>query len=232
MPRGPRSIEAGLIYHVLNRGNGRLRLFRKDRDFAAFEKILAESMQRYPVDLLTYCLLGNHWHLVLRPRTDQALSGMMRWLGVTHVRRHYAHYHLTDGGHMYQGRFKSFPVQDDSHFLTLCRYVEGNAVRAKLCADARQWTWGGLFARGSSDKPFELSNWPVDRPPQWASLVNREMERKQLELMELSLKRGRPLGDDKWVQRTARRLGLLYTLADVGRPRKMSQAATGGRNEK
>ena len=61
MPRTARAIEAGLIYHVLNRGNGRLRLFRKDGDFEAFERVLTEGLERYPVELLTYCLVGNHW---------------------------------------------------------------------------------------------------------------------------------------------------------------------------
>ena len=136
MPRRARAIEAGTIYHVLNRGNGRMRLFHKDGDYAAFEQVLAEGLSRCPVDLLSYCLMPNHWHLVLRPRADQALSGLMSWVGVTHVRRHHEHYHHTAGGHLYQGRFKSFPVQDDLHFLTVCRYIEGNAIRAQLATSA------------------------------------------------------------------------------------------------
>ena len=137
MPRTARAIEAGLIYHVLNRGNGRQMLFRKPADFDAFERVMAEGLSRYPVDLLTWCLMGNHWHLVLRPRSDAALADLMRWVGVTHVRRHHAHHHTTGGGHLYQGRYKSFPVQDDSHFLTLCRYVEANALRAGLVSMVR-----------------------------------------------------------------------------------------------
>ena len=125
-----------MIYHVLNRGNGRMRLFHKDEDFAAFERILAEGLDRYPVELLTYCLMGNHWHLVVRPGTDQALGRFMGWIGVTHVRRHHEHYHTRGGGHLYQGRFKSFPVQEERYFLTLCRYVEGNALRAGLVPSA------------------------------------------------------------------------------------------------
>ncbi len=85
MPRTGRSVEAGLIYHVINRGNGRMRLFHKDADFAAFEAVLAEGLERYPVDLLSYCLMGNHWHLVLRPRTNKSLGQLMGWVGVTHV---------------------------------------------------------------------------------------------------------------------------------------------------
>jgi putative transposase len=220
MPRTGRAVEAGLIYHVLNRGNGRLRLFRKDRDFAAFERILGEGLQRYPVELLTYCLMGNHWHLVLRPKTDRALGQLMGWVGVTHVRRHYAHYHLSGGGHLYQGRFKNFPVQDNRHVLTLGRYVEANAVRAQLVDRAQNWPWGGMFARLTGGKPFELADWPVDRPGNWSAMVNREMLDAELAQIRTSVTRGRPLGSEQWVERTAARLGLMFTLRERGRPRK------------
>src|SRR5690349_4700766 len=99
MPRPRRKVVAGGYYHVLNRGNGRARLFHKERDFAAFLAVVAEGLGRYPVDLLCYCLMGNHWHLVLRPRTPAALADLMRWVGVTHVRRHHEHYHTRGGGH-------------------------------------------------------------------------------------------------------------------------------------
>ena len=141
-----------MIYQVLNRGNGRLRLFQKEGDFDAFEQVLIEGLKRYPVALLTYCLMPNHWHLVVRPRTDFALGRLMGWVGVTHVRRHHEHYHRRGTGHLYQGRFKGFPVAEDEYFLTLCRYVEANAVCAKLVESAQQWgaLWAPTAARTSS----------------------------------------------------------------------------------
>src|SRR5829696_2541674 len=132
MPRTRRQIEAGTIYHVLNRGNGRQALFSKDADYAAFLKLLAEALEKFPVDLLAYCLMGNHWHLLLRPRTADALSQMIAGLTVTHARRHHQHYPNPGIGHLYQGRFKSFPVQSDEHFLTVARYIHANPLRAGL----------------------------------------------------------------------------------------------------
>jgi putative transposase len=220
MPRTAQAVEAGLVYHVINRGNGRTRLFHKDGDFAAFETVLAEGLESYPVDLLTYCLMGNHWHLVLRPRTDEALGRFMGWVGVTHVRRHHEHYQTRGGGHLYQGRFKSFPVQDDAHFLMLCRYVEANALRAGLVERAEDWAWGGLHARRHRDKPFALSDWPVGRPSNWTATVNEVMEEKDLDRLRVSVNRGRPWGEDAWVHRTAWRLELTFTLRNPGRPRK------------
>ena len=220
MPRNERRIEAGLVYHVLNRGNGRLHLFHKDEDFEAFERVLAEGLERYPVDLLTYCLMGNHWHLVLRPRHDDALSGLMRWVGVTHVRRHHRHYRTRGGGHLYQGRFKSFPVQEDFHFLRLCRYVEANPLRAGLVPRAEDWPWSGLRARSERGKPFRLATWPVDRPRNWLAAVNEEHSEDDLKPLRISVNRGRPWGEEDWVRTIARRLGLVSTLRNPGRPRK------------
>src|SRR4051794_39624012 len=106
MPRTSRQIEAGTIYHVLNRGNAKRKLFLKDQDFLAFIALLGEALQRFPVDLLSFCVMGSHWHLLLRPRSDEALSRMMAWLTVTHARRHHKHYPDPGSRHIYQGRFK------------------------------------------------------------------------------------------------------------------------------
>jgi putative transposase len=197
-------------------------LFHKDQDFAAFERVLGEGLKRYPVDLLTYCLMGNHWHLVVRPREDAALGRFLGWVGVTHVRRHHEHYHTRGGGHLYQGRFKSFPVQEDGHFLNVCRYVEANAARAGLAERAADWAWGGLSARKAQDKPFALTEWPVDMPGNWTRLVEEKIDETKLGQLRVSVNRGRPYGADAWVQRMAKRLGLISTLRDAGRPRKVT----------
>ncbi|MCC6123993.1 MAG: transposase [Pirellulales bacterium] len=221
MPRTARSTEGGMVYHVLNRGNGRMRIFHKANDFAAFERVLAEGLERYPVELFTYCLMPNHWHLVLRPKTDEALGQWMRWVGVTHVRRHHEHYHSRGGGHVYQGRFKSFPVAEDDYFLALCRYVEANPLRAGLVDRAEQWQWSGLWrrAQGSGGEgELALSSWPVERSRNWIAWVNRDLNDEQLETLRTCVRRDRPFGHETWVRETAARLGLEYSLRGPGRP--------------
>ena len=197
-----------------------MRLFHKAGDYEAFERVFREGLERYPVDLLTYCVMPNHWHLVVRPSTDQALGRLMGWVGVTHVRRHHEHYHTRGGGHLYQGRFKSFPVAEDDYFLALCRYVEANPLRAGLVERAEQWQWSGLWRRAHGSGELRLSSWPVERPRAWVARINRGLEEEQLERIRTCVNRGRPLGPADWVRRTARRLGLGFTLRGPGRPRK------------
>src|SRR5438094_767649 len=138
MPRRARISTGGLAYHILNRRVGRLGLFDKPADYMAFEKILNEAHERTAIRIAVYCLMPNHWHLVLWPRDDGELSEVMRWITVTHTQRWHAHRQSFGSGPVYQGRFRSFPVQTDEHFLTVARYVERNAVRAKLVKRAEQ----------------------------------------------------------------------------------------------
>src|SRR5205085_11259175 len=119
----------------------------KERDCAAFERVLAEAHGRLPTKVLSYCLMPTHWHLVLWPKEDGQLSEFMPWLTVTHAQRWHAHYHKAGTGPLYQGRFKSFPVQAEHHFLVLCRYVERNPLRANLMERAQDWPWCSLWRR-------------------------------------------------------------------------------------
>ena len=222
MPRPPRADEAHRIYHALNRGNLRATIFEKDGDYIAFEKILGEARERYQVDLLCYQLMPNLYHLVLRPLVDGEMSRFMKWVGGTHTMRYHAHYHTGGLGHVYQQRFKSFPIQSDEHFLVVCRYVERNALRAGLVKRAEQWRWGSLWCwlKKPESLPKHLSPWPIRRLPNWIERVNEPLNDKELEAVRRCAHRGQPFGDDGWTEAIARRLNLESTLRPRGRPRK------------
>ena len=221
MPRRARISTGGLAYHILNRRVGRLGLFDKPADYMAFEKILNEAHERTGIRIAAYCLMPNHWHLVLWPRDDGELSEVMRWITVTHTQRWHAHRESFGSGPVYQGRFKSFPVQTDEHFLTVSRYVEHNALRAKLVKRAEQWQWSSLWrwAQGDPKLLAFLSDWPVKRPRQWVGWVNRPETASELEDLRCSAQRGRPFGSQGWVVRIAKRLSLESTLRPRGRPK-------------
>ncbi len=220
MPRIARATAGGLCYHVLNRGNGRDRVFHKDEDYQAFIDLIAEANDRIPMRVLGYCLMPNHFHLMVRPFGDGELSTWMQWLMTSHVRRYHAHYHSS--GHIWQGRFKSFIVQKDEHFLTAIRYIERNALRAGLVKRAEDWRFGSLYWRTAGRQLGLLTGWPVQRPRRWRETVNRPQSEAELEALRLCVKRGRPYGDDRWVKRAAKRHDLETTLRPLGRPKGRS----------
>jgi putative transposase len=210
-----------MVYHVLNRGVGRMRLFRKAADFAAMEQVLEETFQRTGIRILAYCVMSNHWHLLLWPREDDELSEVMRWLTVTHTKRWHANRHTSGTGPIYQGRFKSFPVQSDEHLLTVARYIERNPLRAKMVEDLRQWQWSSFWRRRQSDPALRaiLSDWPLQMPRNWSKWVERPQTEAELEAIRRSVVRGRPFGNDRWAHQTAKRFGLESTFRCQGRPR-------------
>lgn len=165
MGRPRRAADGGLVYHVLNRANARMPIFEKPEDYAAFLRILEEAVERTRTRLLAYCVLSNHWHLVVWPKADGELSRFVGWLTLTHTQRWHAHRRSTGSGHVYQGRFKSFPVQEDKHFFTVCRYVERNALRANLVRRAEDWPWGSLsrWLQGTAAEKSLLAPWPLRR---------------------------------------------------------------------
>ena len=220
MPRPRRADESGGLYHALNRGNGGEEIFHKPEDYTAFERILGEGLVSYDVRHFCFQLMPNHWHLVLRPNADGELSRFMRWITATHTMRYRARYHTSGEGHVYQGRFKSFPIQDDGHFLTVCRYVERNAVRARLVKQAEDWRWSSLWRwmQPTDPDPVLLSPWPIPRSQNWVDRVNRPLTEKELATFRKSADKGSPHGSLEWMQQTAARLGLASTLRNRGRP--------------
>jgi putative transposase len=230
MPRRARSAPAGYVYHVLNRSAGRVKLFRSDKDFLAFQDVLLEAHERVPLPILAYCVVGTHWHFVARPRSDGELTDFFRRLAHTHAMRWRTARDSVGDGAVYQGRFKSFPVQADGHLLTLCRYVERSALSAGLVKRSIDWPWCSLHARerGPDELRAILSPWPVDRPAHWARHVDEALTRRELEVVEASLKRGRPLGDEKRAAKAVRKLGLEHTVRREGRPSKAPEETRQG----
>jgi putative transposase len=219
MPRTARAAIGGVIYHVLNRGNGRMGIFRKPPDYQAFVQLLVDAKNKADIELFGFCLMPNHWHLILRPAGDGDLAGYLSWVSNTHVKRYRAHYPHTSG-HLYQGRYKSFAVEQDDYLLTLLRYVEANPMRgnAMLAAKAQEWPWSSLGCDRKLGAQL-LSAWPVDRPRNWIALVNQQLEPPQQRRITTSMERGRPLGSDAWTRVMAGKMGISYTLNPRGRPK-------------
>ncbi len=224
MARIPRSAVGNEIYHIINRANGREQIFQKEKDYEAFERILFEAKERYPMRILSFCIMPNHWHFVLYPKKDEDLSNFMRWVTHTHTQRYHTYYNSIGYGHIYQGRFKSFPIEKDSHFLQVCRYIERNPLRAGLVQRAEDWRWSSLWIqeKGTDKQKLLLSPWPVEKPRAYLEWVNtlQKDEEEKLEKIRYSIKRGKPFGKDNWIKVVAEKFGLISTLKARGRPKK------------
>jgi putative transposase len=221
MPRQARVTPGGLVYHVLNRSVAGLPLFRKQGDYEAFERIMIEAHALHPTRILAWCLMRNHWHFVLWPREEGEITAFMRWLSHTHVMRWHVAHNTVGMGHLYQGRFKTFPIEEDDHFLRVCRYVERNAMTAGVVKRAQDWRWGSLWAHRQGDERLKtlLSDWPIDRPANWARLVNDPLTEKEMEVIQVCIARNRPYGNEEWRDKQIKRLGLFHTVRREGRPR-------------
>ncbi|MES2135182.1 MAG: transposase [Patescibacteria group bacterium] len=222
MPRIQRTDIGNHVYHVLNRANARAQIFDSKEDYLLFESILEEAVEKFDMRLLAYCLMPNHWHFVLYPRADGDLAAFMGWLTNTHTRRWHVAKKTIGHGHLYQGRYKSFLCQTDSHFLTLVRYVERNAKKANLVRRAENWKWSSVWRReeGTLEQKKILTEWPVSMPPHYLALLNEPQTKAEEDALERSIAKNIPFGSEKWRDVIIKKHGLEQTLHSVGRPRK------------
>jgi len=222
MPRVPRIDIGTNCYHVINRANARLPIFFGEKDYALFETVLEEAEEKFSMRILAYCLMPNHFHLILYPRDDGDMGKFMQWLTLTHTQRWHQVYNTKGSGHLYQGRYKSFLIQDDNHLLSVIRYVERNALRAKLVKKAENWCFGSLARRLSKDprKKKILSAWPILEPKDYLLFVNTPQPKEEEESIRASVVRGKPFGTDVWTIKMIKKFGLEATTRPLGRPKK------------
>ena len=173
MARGQRIDVGNYVYHVINRANGRATMFHCDKDYNDFEYLLNEIRETFDMRILAYVVMPNHWHLLLYPRKDGDLARALHWLTTSHVRRHHTRNKTIGHGHLYQGSYKSFLIQDDAHLLTVLKYIERNAVCAKLCDSAQEWRWGSAHHRINATKQRRLlATSPVPLPKDYLQWIN------------------------------------------------------------
>lgn len=220
MPIRRQAGTGGLVFHVINRGVRRSCLFEQEGDYRAWLVAFAEAQARVPVEVFAYCLMPNHFHMVVRPARDGHLAEFMRLGAVTHSKRWHECRGTRGQGAVYQGRYRAFVVGSERYFINACRYVEANARRASLVSRSEEWQWSSLAARCNNCHVLELAPWPIPQPADWLDLVNARPSVTELEAIRLSVKRGRPFGPHAWSVRTAAALGNAKAMRPSGRPRK------------
>ncbi|OGR32821.1 MAG: hypothetical protein A2091_06025 [Desulfuromonadales bacterium GWD2_61_12] len=214
MPRIARTLADECCYHLINRGNGRQQVFHKDGDYQAFIDLLLQWRGDYGMKILAWCLMPNHFHLLVQPAAAAQLHRWMRRLMTTHVRRYHKHYGTS--GHLWQGRYKGFLVQNDDHLLTVARYVEGNPVRARLVATAAEWPWSSHRARKAETEDVRPDAFPCPLPVDWGAFVDTPLAAGEIEKLRNSVNRQAPFGNDAWQDKLCVALGLESTVRQRG----------------
>jgi REP-associated tyrosine transposase len=195
MARRNRYAAAGTVFHVINRGNDKRVIFRKDTDYQWFRQILREAARRHRVALYAYCQMPNHFHLLVRPETDETLSAYMQWVTGRYACDFRAVTNTVGHGHVFQRRFWNAPVDTEEYFRSVHRYIEGNPVRAGLVADAQAWPWSS-FSDRKHDELGLLSPLPFPLPSDWRALVNLDQRADVVAGIrrDITPRRGRPPG--------------------------------------
>ena len=201
-----------------------MQIFDSAGDYYRFLELVGRAQRRMEVELFAYCLMPNHFHLVVRPNADGELSKFIHWVCGKHAQGFHDAHDTVGQGCVYQGRFKAIPVSSDGHFLRLCRYVERNPLRARLAGKAEQWEWSSLSQRLGLRRPVRLTSWPVPMPDGWVAVVNEEAPAVETEEIQAAVRRGSPYGGKEWREQMGTRLGMTGKIRPVGRPKKRGRA--------
>ena len=216
MPRSARIVVPGIAHHVIQRGNRQQQIFFDDEDRAAYASMLANALTRYGTNCLAWCLMDNHVHLILVP---SGADGLRAPLASAHTNyAQFANRKLAVGGHLFQGRFLSYPM-DDAHLMVAARYIENNPVKAGMVARAEDWRWSSARAHvdGLADGLTDVAALG-QHVANWRAMLPGGLEAS--DQIESSLKTGRPLGAAGWIDQIATSLGRSLAPAKIGRPRK------------
>ena len=221
MPRIARTVILDCPHHITQRGNNRQDVFFIDDDRHVYLTILKEQSDRFGLEVLGYCLMRNHVHLVATPKTPESLAkavGRTHWLYTQYVNRLHGR-----SGHLWQNRFYSCAL-DERHFWKALAYVERNPVRAGLVRRAWRYIWSSASAHcGQPDKTglLDLRRWHrMVSDMDWPEVLTRPMEMDQVGRLRSCTSRGRPLGSDRFISKLEIFLGRRLRPLPVGRPKK------------
>lgn len=217
MPRKPRILADGHIYHVLNRGNDKKKIFHTNGDYAIFINLIERAKGLFPVKIYAYCLMPNHYHFVMSSDKAINISKFVHWLATSHAHRYHKYYGTT--GHIWEGRYKSFMVQQDSYLLMVLRYVEANPVRGGLVISAKDWEWSSLRQRIKLSDKSIIDQCDISLPNNWADYINEPLNNYEIKKLRKSVIRQRPYGEKKWQLDVGNKFGLISTLRSQGRPK-------------
>jgi putative transposase len=218
MSRQRRVSPDGFVQHALNRGDHRETLFHKPADFRAFLSAVAETADRLPIRILAYCIMRNHFHLLVWPHAGSDLPRFMQLLMNVHISRYLRHYPPASRGHLYQGRYTNAIVETGRSIIAVARYVEANALTAGLVNRAQDYEWSSASPEARGPERPDLAEWPIAKPSDWLTLLNLRSPATEWQRIQRSAARGAPYGSPAWVDRVVKEFHLEHTVRRQGRP--------------
>ena len=191
MPKGNRIVPPGGVLHIVNRGNDKKIIFAEPVDYAAFLVLLREARERFGVELYAYCLMPNHFHLVVRTAGLDEISAYMHFVQREHACDLRRCWQSKGHGHVFQRRYWSKVVDGDGYLMTVMRYVEANPFRAGLVEASQSWEWSSLWDRENGERDI-LQASPIWLPDAWRTIVTVPLHAIDLERIRRPAKIGRP----------------------------------------
>ena len=214
MARASRIDVGNEVYHCMNRGVGKRKIFFYDRDYRLFEKTLEDAVELTNMRILAYCVMPNHFHFVLYPLNDGDLSLFMKYFTATYTQRMRTMTHTVGEGAVFQSRYKSFIVQTNDYLLTVLRYVERNPLTADIVDNILKWKYSSLYRRynGTDKQKKILTPWMIDEPTNYRDLLIQELSPKETTQIELSENKAVPYGDEEYVLDTVEKYDIQSVL--------------------
>jgi len=199
MPRIARVIVPGFPHHIIQRGNRRQKVFFNETDYSEYLKLLSNYSQRFKVDILAYCLMPNHVHLIATPHQDGSLA---QAIGETH--RNYTrfiNFRENWRGYLWQGRFSSY-ILDERYLLAATRYILLNPVKAKITKNPWDYTWSSAKHHIMKTNNSLLKNSLLrELINDWKDFLNITPSNEDIRLFQLHERTGRPLGDTAFIEK-------------------------------
>lgn len=219
-----------ITFHVINRGNGKNNVFFTDDDYRDFLYLIKKYKEKFPIRFFHYVLMSNHVHFLVEPLAEGVLSKFIQCLTISHTRRSNTRHGTV--GHLWQGRFKSIPIETDAYLLQCGRYIELNPVRAGTVSHPSFYPWSSyhFYASGEDDGITERNSLYEERERDLVGWRNRYLRAIEEEIA--TIKEGRAIrfseqqvyGSDAFVERLKSVHGCTFLRANVGRPRKEAVA--------
>lgn len=207
----------------MNRAAKRAQLFDSSADYLAVETLLHRAKTATEIRLLDYCIMPNHFHLIIWPKAASQMSQFMRIFTGAHAQFWQLARGTVGSGAVYQGRYKAIPVQTGRYFYNVCRYVQGNPLRAGLVTRAEEWRWSSLWRRLHGEDIDLLDPWPIPCPDNWLESVNRPKDAVDVDTLRQAIRRGIPFGDPGWIEKAGQSIVDKRQRRPRGRPKKPSE---------